>query len=95
MGCKADFAANSAKLGTAIGKKFNAADRPVPSFSGLARAARSYSEDPQGGEVPFRHVPVAETDKFFQMRAVTSLKRSHWRTVFEPFEDHADPDQTR
>ena len=30
MGCKADFAANS----TAIGKKFNAADRPSPGYHG-------------------------------------------------------------
>ena len=30
MGCKADFAANS----TAIGKKFNAADRPCPGYHG-------------------------------------------------------------
>ena len=30
MGCKADFAANS----TAIGKKFNAADRPNPGYHG-------------------------------------------------------------
>ena len=30
MGCKADFAANS----TAIGKKFNAADRPNPVYHG-------------------------------------------------------------
>ena len=30
MGCKADFAANS----TAIGKKFNAADRPSPDYHG-------------------------------------------------------------
>ena len=42
MGCKADFAANS--LG--FGKKFNAADRPVPSFSELSRAARSYAVGP-------------------------------------------------
>ena len=30
MGCKADLAANS----TAIGKKFNAADRPSPDYHG-------------------------------------------------------------
>ena len=30
MGCKADFEANS----TAIGKKFNAADRPIPGYHG-------------------------------------------------------------
>ena len=46
MGCKADFAVSVVKLGTAIDKKFNAADRPVPNRGGLSRAERSCAEGP-------------------------------------------------
>ena len=48
MGCKADFAGITQKFGTAIGKKFNAADHPVPNFRGLSRAARGYAEGSHG-----------------------------------------------
>ena len=46
MGCKADFAVSIVKLGTAIDKKFNAANRPVPNCGGLSRTVRSYAEGP-------------------------------------------------
>ena len=46
MDCKADFAVSIVNLSTAIDKKFNAADRPVPNCGGLSRTVRRYAESP-------------------------------------------------